>query len=140
MDRETSIDSSLKEQMAPEIIQALIALADANGLTINDYLARLLGLPNGRDDSGAETRALAPDELVENLIGAVDSSIADPPSLPRHTAFGAYLAEKQDKEVKRSTTLANVAAQQGITPYEWVHRNYTSRRDSQWRSLSEALD
>lgn len=38
-----------KEQIAPEIIQALIAQAAASGLTVNDYLARLLGLTNGHD-------------------------------------------------------------------------------------------
>jgi hypothetical protein len=37
----------IREQIAPEIIQAIIAQATANGLTVNDYLARLLGLTNG---------------------------------------------------------------------------------------------
>jgi hypothetical protein len=140
MERETTMDSPLKEQIAPEIIQALIAQANASGLTVNDYLAQLLGLTNGYDDGEAETRALTPYELVEDLIGAVDSSIPDPTSPPRHTAFGAYLAEKHDKEVKRSSVLAKVAAQQGITSDEWVRRHFPNGRDSQGRSLSEALD
>ena len=36
-----------QEQIAPEIIQALIAKASESVLSINDYLARLLGLENG---------------------------------------------------------------------------------------------
>jgi hypothetical protein len=140
MEREATMDSPLNEQIAPEIIQALIAQANASGLTVNDYLARLLGLTNGHDGEGPETRTITPYELVEDLIGAVDSSIPDPTAPPRHTAFGAHLAEKHDKEVKRSSALANVAAQQGITPDEWVRRNFPNGRDSQGRSLSEVLD
>ena len=44
------MESPLKEQIAPEIIQALIAQAAASGLSVNDYLARLLGLANGHKD------------------------------------------------------------------------------------------
>ena len=40
------MDTPLKEQIAPEIVQALITQATASGLSVNDYLARLLGLPN----------------------------------------------------------------------------------------------
>lgn len=44
-----AMNARLNEQIAPEIIQALIAQATANGLSVNDYLARLLGLENGHD-------------------------------------------------------------------------------------------
>jgi hypothetical protein len=48
------MDSLLKEQIAPEIIQALIAQADESGLSVNDYLAQLLGLTNKQDDENAD--------------------------------------------------------------------------------------
>jgi hypothetical protein len=31
-----------KEQIAPELFQAIVAKAAANGLTVNDYLAQLI--------------------------------------------------------------------------------------------------
>jgi hypothetical protein len=37
----------VQEQIAPAIFQALITQASAEGLSINDYLAQLLGLRNG---------------------------------------------------------------------------------------------
>jgi hypothetical protein len=38
------MNAVLNEQLAPEIVQALIAQASASGLTINEYLRRLLNL------------------------------------------------------------------------------------------------
>jgi|RhiMethySRZTD1v2_1073278.scaffolds.fasta_scaffold5574881_1 hypothetical protein len=38
------------EQIAPEIIQTIIVQATANGLSMKDYLARLLGLTLQRND------------------------------------------------------------------------------------------
>jgi hypothetical protein len=35
------------EQIAPEIVQAIIAQATARGLSVNDYLRDLLGMTNG---------------------------------------------------------------------------------------------
>lgn len=130
----------LNEQIAPEIIQALIAQADANGLTVNDYLARLLGLANGYDHEKSETHTLTPYELIEDLIGAVDSSLPDPSSPPMHTEFGDYLTGKHMREQRRSSALAKIAAELGITPQDWVSQNFPNGRDSQGRSLSEALD
>jgi hypothetical protein len=40
----------LKEQIAPEVIQAIIAKAAACGLSINDYLRKVLGLNNGSNN------------------------------------------------------------------------------------------
>ena len=37
---------TINEQIAPEIAQALIAQATARGLTVNDYLRQMLGLPS----------------------------------------------------------------------------------------------
>jgi hypothetical protein len=38
----------LPEQIAPEILQAIVARAAARGLSINDYLWNLLGLNEAR--------------------------------------------------------------------------------------------
>ena len=43
------MNTTLNEQIAPEIVQAIIAQATARGLSINDYLQQLLGLTNGHD-------------------------------------------------------------------------------------------
>jgi hypothetical protein len=40
------MNSTLHELIAPEIAQALIEQARAGGLSVNDYLRRLLGLPD----------------------------------------------------------------------------------------------
>jgi hypothetical protein len=42
-----------KEQIAPEIMQAITAKAAASGLSINDYLAQLLGLTNGHEEESS---------------------------------------------------------------------------------------
>lgn len=41
------MNAVLNEQLAPEIVQALIAQANASGLTVNEYLRRLLNLAIG---------------------------------------------------------------------------------------------
>jgi hypothetical protein len=43
------MNEALNEKIAPETAQALIDQAAASGLSINDYLARLLGLANGHE-------------------------------------------------------------------------------------------
>jgi hypothetical protein len=37
----------MREQIAPEIVQAIIAQAAARGLSVDDYLRQVLGLKNG---------------------------------------------------------------------------------------------
>lgn len=41
------MNAVLHEPIAPEIVQALTAQATASGLSVNEYLRRLLGLPDG---------------------------------------------------------------------------------------------
>ena len=43
-----------QEQIAPEVIRALLAKATAYGLTINDYLRQVLGLSNGTNEAHEE--------------------------------------------------------------------------------------
>ena len=69
-----------QEQIAPEIIQALIAKASESGLSINDYLARLLGLENGHGEQAP--LEMTPDEKAqafENWVSqhSVSGVIAD---------------------------------------------------------------
>jgi hypothetical protein len=40
------MNAALQDQIAPEIAQALMAQATANGLSVNEYLSQLLGLTN----------------------------------------------------------------------------------------------
>jgi hypothetical protein len=39
-----------KEQIAPEILQAIIAKAAASGLSVNDYLSRLIELADNHEE------------------------------------------------------------------------------------------
>jgi hypothetical protein len=39
--------ATVNEQIAPEIVQAIIAQATARGLSVNEYLRQALGLTNG---------------------------------------------------------------------------------------------
>ena len=85
------MNAVLNEQLAPEIVQALIAQAAASGLTINDYLARLLGLESG------ETQELAIAEMDE-----------EPQPNPATLAALQRIAERQEKRpfTKSSDTVA----------------------------------
>lgn len=66
----------LTEQIAPEIMQALITQAAASSLTVNDYLARLLGVTDAAQS--APQRA-----SVDEFITAMESMAEDVPPLPR---------------------------------------------------------
>lgn len=71
-----SMNDALTEQITPEVIQALITQAATSGLTVNDYLARLLGVTNGAQP--APQRA-----TVDEFITAMESMAEDVPPLPR---------------------------------------------------------
>jgi hypothetical protein len=68
-----AMNAVLAEQIAPELAQVLIARAAASGLSVNDYLARLLGVANGAP------RPTTDDEF----IAAMESMAEDVPPLPR---------------------------------------------------------
>lgn len=102
------MNATLQEEIAPDTAQAIIALASAHGQSVNDYLRKLLGLNgemNGGLNYGSKTQAnvesdVTPYELIADLVGSVDSSIPDPASPPRHTAFGQYLLEKHRRQAE----------------------------------------
>jgi hypothetical protein len=60
------------EQIASEIIQAIIAQATARGLSVNDYLRQALGL-NGLAHEEEVSLAGTPFEDVEEYLGVFDS-------------------------------------------------------------------
>lgn len=103
------MNGTLQEEIAPDTAQAIIALASARGQSVNDYLRKLLGLNGERNgdlsyDSTTQANVesdVTPYELIADLVGSVDSSIPDPDSPPRHTAFGQYLLEKHRKQAER---------------------------------------
>ncbi|MGH9843488.1 MAG: hypothetical protein ACREEM_32520 [Blastocatellia bacterium] len=77
------------------ILGALQEKAEARGQTLDSLLRPLVeDEPNWQPE--VEERPLA--ELLEGLIGAVDSSVADPSSPPHHTEFGRLLIEKFRKQ------------------------------------------
>lgn len=47
----SGMESQKEPRIAPELLQALTAQATASGLTVNDYLARLLGLTEGHEEN-----------------------------------------------------------------------------------------
>jgi len=69
------MNAVLNEQIAPEILQAIIAQATARGLSVNDYLRQLLGL-NGRPQ---------------------DLAIAEAPAQPRNEAMFAVLQRSAER-------------------------------------------
>ncbi|MGH9937508.1 MAG: hypothetical protein ACREAM_14770, partial [Blastocatellia bacterium] len=67
-----SMNAALTEQIAPEIMQALITQAFASGLSVNDYLARLLGVTNGAQSAPQQA-------TVDEFITAMESMAEDVP-------------------------------------------------------------
>ncbi len=68
------MNATHNEQIAPEIIQAIIAQATARGVSVNDYLRQALGLVNG---------AQAQEANDDDFMRAMESMAADVPPLPR---------------------------------------------------------
>jgi len=54
------MSAAFNEQIAPEIVQAIMREAAARGLSVNDYLRDLLGLTNGADQEFALAEEVRP--------------------------------------------------------------------------------
>jgi hypothetical protein len=126
-------------------VAKLQAIANALQLSLDEYLSRfaeLVALPRLNGQEKAE--ALTPFEMVEDLIGSVDSNERASIKTKRHPSlemdFGAYLIEKHNKEQRRFFALQKIAAQQGVTADQWVGQNFPNGCDSHGRSLKEFLD
>ena len=71
------------DHIAPEIVQAIITQAGAHGLSVNDYLRRLLGLNDGADaelalaDRGQEAQPRNEEMLA--IIQATEELLKDMP-------------------------------------------------------------
>lgn len=77
------------------ILGVLREKAEARGQTL-DSLLRPLVEEKSDNQPNMQERPLA--ELLEGLIGTVDSSVPDPTSPPHHTEFGRLLTEKFRKQ------------------------------------------
>lgn len=104
------------DQIAPEIVQAIVAQATARGLSVNDYLRQLLGLNNGAGAGSTfaeacpeppqkEEVALTPYQIAKakGLLGAVKSGQGNPASPPLQTDFGQHLLEEYQKQLEELT-------------------------------------
>lgn len=65
--------STPQEQIAPDVIQILVANATANSLSVNDYLRQLLGV---KDQQSAVSASREPDEEALPTIEANDAKLA----------------------------------------------------------------
>src|SRR4029453_1809316 len=68
-----SMNAALNEQIAPEIVQAIIAKATARGLSVNDYLRQELGLTNGDEAELSNDEGAAP-QRNEAMLDALRES------------------------------------------------------------------
>jgi hypothetical protein len=71
------MNATLDEQIAPEIVQAIITQATARGLSVNDYLPQLLGLMNGTpaEDKSLDTFMADMEALAEGTDHLPSSAI-----------------------------------------------------------------
>lgn len=74
------------EQIAPEIFQAIVAQASASGLTLNDYLAQLIGYTNGTHS--AEEESLT--EFMADMEALAEDTEHLPPSTMTYTREDIY--------------------------------------------------
>ena len=83
-------------QIAPAIIQAILAQASARGLSVDEYLAQLLGLTNGHYPED-ELQAAAIDDDV--LLGVFDSTEPyERPKRKERDAFGKGVVAKLERQ------------------------------------------
>lgn len=80
--------SAVFDQIAPETVQVLVQQASASGLSLNDYLQRLLGLKNGQAEdlslAGFSDAATPAENLAAFMadMEALAEGTADLPAAP----------------------------------------------------------
>jgi hypothetical protein len=68
------MNPALNEQMAPEIMQAIITRAAARSMSINDYLRDLLGLTGGESQEA--------ESMDEELRRLINEGVESGPGIP----------------------------------------------------------
>jgi len=90
-----------KIEVKEETAMRLQAIAAGMNIPLSEWLDRIAQvIPAPAANVQPKEEEFSPYELVEDLIGAVDSSAPDPDpdAKPRHTPFGQLLVEKFRKE------------------------------------------
>src|SRR5262245_34736922 len=78
-----SMNTLSNDQIAPEIVQAIIAKATAQGLSVNDYLRRELGLTNVAQPSEQPFyKTAATEEWIREFTKWADGHDPNTPALP----------------------------------------------------------
>jgi hypothetical protein len=80
------MNAVLHEPIAPEIVQALIAQATASGLSVNEYLRRLLGLPDGTQPADDESL----NAFMADLEALAEGTEHLPPSIITYSREDIY--------------------------------------------------
>jgi hypothetical protein len=78
--------NAVLEQIAPETVQALIIQATANGMSVNDYLSRLLGVTNGTQAAQEESI----DEFMADVELLAEGTEHLPPSTLTYSREDIY--------------------------------------------------
>jgi hypothetical protein len=80
-------------QIAASTAAKLRERAEAQGMTIEEFLREVAGETNGHEGEKALKPTLY--ELAEDIIGSIDSSVPDPDpdAQPRRTILGQLVAE-----------------------------------------------
>lgn len=74
---------TIQEQIAPEIVQAIIAQATVRGVSLNDYLREVFGLANVMPTAERPFYETAtPDEWIAEFTRWADSHDPQVPALP----------------------------------------------------------
>jgi hypothetical protein len=87
-------------EVREETAAKLQSIANALQLSLDEYLSRIADLVSISQTNGQEkTEVLTPFELVEDLIGSVDSSLPNDPAAPPHRPpMYHFVAEKLRKQ------------------------------------------
>jgi hypothetical protein len=75
-----------REQISPEIVRAIIAQATARGLSVNEYLAQIIGYSNGTRAANSESLS----ELMADMEALSEGTEHLPPSTMTYTREDIY--------------------------------------------------
>ncbi len=84
------MNATLQEQIAPEIVKALIAQATTSGLSVNEYLRRLLGLTNGTPPTDDELIDASVEAFMADMEALAEGTEHLPPSTITYSREDIY--------------------------------------------------